>query len=195
MSAKGSRKQLFLYHMYAWLVPVVIVLFALLCDYDIIPISDDLQPHYGDTYCWITQSWALLCFFAGPVACILIANIAFFTLTVRSICATSKATEVASGGISVKRHLLLNVKLTSVMGLTWVFGFIANGLEDSLILWYLFIVFGSLQGVFIFVGFVCNRRVRNMLRDKYEEISKTSKISETGLSRQPHIAAFVESTK
>lgn len=43
---------------------------------------------------------------------------------------------------------LIHLKLSLVLGLTWVFPFIAIAIRLE-IMWYLFIVFNSLQGLFI----------------------------------------------
>ena len=44
------------------------------------------------------------------------------------------------------------------MGFTWIFGYIA-AFTDVEALWYIYIILNSLQGVFIFISFICNRRV------------------------------------
>ena len=49
-------------------------------------------------------------------------------------------------------------QIASLMGFTWIFGYIA-AFTDVEALWYIYIILNSLQGVFIFVSFICNRRV------------------------------------
>ena len=44
------------------------------------------------------------------------------------------------------------------MGFTWIFGYIA-AFTDVEALWYIYIILNSLQGVFIFISFICNRRI------------------------------------
>ena len=107
-------------------------------------------------------------FFAGPMALLLVANIAFLSLTVRNICQSAAVSDMASTGqaLSKKRFLILSSKLFTIMGLTWAFGFLANLTPDSSVLWYLFAIFGSLQGVFICLGFVCRKRVYHMLKTR-----------------------------
>ncbi|KAJ4428438.1 hypothetical protein ANN_24475 [Periplaneta americana] len=60
----------------------------------------------------------------------------------------------------------LYLKLFTIMGLTWIFGFIA-ALGNQPILWYPFIIFNGLQGAFIFVMFDMKRKIGHMLWDKY----------------------------
>ncbi|PNF31180.1 hypothetical protein B7P43_G14955, partial [Cryptotermes secundus] len=60
----------------------------------------------------------------------------------------------------------LYLKLFVIMGLTWVFGFIAAFARVPF-LWYPFILFNGLQGAFIFVMFDMKRNIACMLWDKY----------------------------
>ncbi|KAJ8319280.1 hypothetical protein KUTeg_004371 [Tegillarca granosa] len=60
------------------------------------------------------------------------------------------------------------------MGLTWICGFVAT-FSNVMVLWYIFIIFNSLQGVFIFIAFVCNKKVYYLIRGRTR--SKTISIS------------------
>ena len=53
---------------------------------------------------------------------------------------------------------LLYIKLSILLGLTWVFGLVAS-IMDMPSLWYPFIILNSLQGTFIFVFFDLKWRV------------------------------------
>ena len=44
------------------------------------------------------------------------------------------------------------------MGFAWIFGYIA-AFTDVETLWYIYIILNSLQGVFIFISFICKREV------------------------------------
>ncbi|KDR10941.1 G-protein coupled receptor Mth2 [Zootermopsis nevadensis] len=65
-----------------------------------------------------------------------------------------------------KIRFYLYLKLFTIMGLTWIFGFIA-AFAHVTFLWYPFIVFNGLQGTFIFVMFDMKRNIACMLWDKY----------------------------
>jgi len=58
---------------------------------------------------------------------------------------------------------LLCIKLTCVLGLTWVFGFISSIVKTDATA-YLFVVVNSLQGFFIFLTFVAKKRTLTLLR-------------------------------
>ena len=66
-------------------------------------------------------------------------------------------------GIGFVGRLFLYAKLSFVMGLSWVFGFLA-ALFDWPALWYVFIIFNSLQGAFICLSFVCTAKVFRLMR-------------------------------
>ena len=53
---------------------------------------------------------------------------------------------------------VLNIQIATLMGFTWIFGYIA-AFTGVVALWYIYIILNSLQGLFIFISFICNRRV------------------------------------
>lgn len=59
-------------------------------------------------------------------------------------------------------RFILYIKLGLIMGLGWVFGFLA-ALAKIPALWYPFILFNGLQGAFIFAAFDCKRKIYYML--------------------------------
>ena len=180
----GARRRLVAYHLYAWLVPLLTILVALLIDYNVILSADLLKPRYGHRYCWISSKWGLVCFFAAPIGLLLLANVVFFTMTLWNIYRTSREAVAASKGhvLSRKRQLILNIKLSAVMGLTWLFGFLALALPRDTALWYLFIIFGSLQGVVICLGFVCSKNVFRLMKGKAASVRESSKTAQSRLA-------------
>jgi len=59
---------------------------------------------------------------------------------------------------------VIYVKLSVVMGLGWVLGFVA-AFTDWQALWYVFVVVNSLQGALLCVAFVVTRQVARLLVD------------------------------
>lgn len=51
----------------------------------------------------------------------------------------------------------LYCRLSTIMGLTWLTGLMASLVDQSDLLWYLFVVLNTLQGLFIFIAFGCKR--------------------------------------
>ena len=138
----------FKYSLYAWLGPFVIVTVAFLIDEF---SAWEIRPKCGQSFCWITESIGLLIFFLGPLALILLTNLFFFTMAMKNICMAYR-----SRADDVQRRkpceIFVYFKLSVIMGLTWVFAFLGNVVNDD-IFWTLFAVSNGLQGLLIFMGF------------------------------------------
>lgn len=158
---KGN--QLLAYTIYAWATPLLVIITATLVDY--FAPESEFKPNYGDGLCWITSRPALIIFFAGPVGVIVVVNLVFFILTARNMRATQKATQFARTKDSESQRFAFYVKLAVIMGMTWIFGYIATFADVSQ-LWYVFIVFNTLQGAFIFFSFTCTRNVLKLSKEK-----------------------------
>ncbi len=164
MCASKSKKhnKFTVYCVYSFVMPAVVVGCG-------ITLDSVKSVVYGNGVCWITDKYYLLYAFAIPVFILLLINIIWFILAAHSIYKASTGTEVlrkskTNAGAKGKR-LVLYIKLSIVMGLTWVFGFIAS-LIGSTVLWYLFVIFNTLQGLFICLGFACNRKVFRLVKAK-----------------------------
>ena len=159
----GGKQSLKFYVIYAWLVPVI---FVSVCVY--LDISGHYLFGYGQKVCWISNIRARLYFFGIPLAVLVLINSVLFLVSVIGLYkATQAAKRVKSkkeGRKSDRDRLIAYIKLSSIMGLTWIFGFLAN---INAHLWYLFIVLNASQGVFIFISFVCSRRVVGMIGKKF----------------------------
>ncbi|KAK2166886.1 hypothetical protein LSH36_34g08004 [Paralvinella palmiformis] len=155
------------YLLYACSVPVLLILSAISMDF--LPGVPDLyQPHYGELYCLINRSGALLLTFALPVACILSVNLVLFVITTRNIYISKKLAKFAM--IEKRRNarvldFILYTKLYVIMGLTWLIGFLA-AIVDKRPLWYVFIIFNTLQGAFLCLAFVFSKKTVKAFRDR-----------------------------
>ncbi|CAH1794952.1 unnamed protein product [Owenia fusiformis] len=143
-----------LYSLYAWLSPAVIVGTAVTLDFF---VDTTWRPNYADNVCWITYRPGLLVFFAAPLAALVFINIILYCVTSCHIYQTMKATRKVIKS-SNKRDFILYVKLCLIMGLTWLFGFLAT-LVQLEFMWYVFIVFNTLQGLFLCLAFTCTKTV------------------------------------
>ncbi|XP_781435.4 probable G-protein coupled receptor Mth-like 3 [Strongylocentrotus purpuratus] len=165
----GNKSQIVYiwYCLYAWCIPALIVgacLFIDLCD------CTNLHLNYGnDWLCWLSSGNVNLFAFGVPLAALLFLNAILFTDTVVGIRLTKKAAEKAlkerPALAKAKEELSLYVKLSGVMGFTWILAFVceyANIPE----LWYVFIAINSLQGVFILLAFVFNKRIIALWKQK-----------------------------
>ena len=163
LPADDRSSRFIFYSLYAWLTPAVIVGGSLTLDLVDVPFLADYRPHYGDGLCWITRRWPLLVVFALPLALLLVVNTILFGVTVKNLCIISKDAKRARG--TERGQFLLYVKLSTIMGLTWLFGFVAS-LADLPVLWYVFVVFNTLQGAFICFAFICTKKVFRLLHER-----------------------------
>lgn len=51
------------------------------------------------------------------------------------------------------------------MGFTWIFAFTA-AFSGVAAMWYIYIIINSLQGLYIFIAFICNVRIRRLWAKK-----------------------------
>ncbi|XP_045197996.2 uncharacterized protein LOC123552408 [Mercenaria mercenaria] len=165
-----NLKRFILYSVYGWLTPLIFVSVAVTLDLSELDSKySSLKPGYGKGICWITSSNSLILFFAGPLSLLKLFDFIAFILTMIFI-ARSKRQCARATKKKDTCSFFINLKLSLIMGLTWVFAFVANIVKDKSI-WYLFIVFNSLQGLFIAVCFLCSRRVFRLLCEKYRSVS------------------------
>ncbi|KAI0222847.1 hypothetical protein LSAT2_025896 [Lamellibrachia satsuma] len=163
LPADDRSSRFVFYSLYAWLTPAAIVGGSLALDLLDVNATADFRPHYGDGLCWITRRWALLVMFALPVALLLAVNTVLFCVTVKNLCLISREAKRARG--NERGQFVLYVKLSTIMGLTWVIGFVAS-LADMPVLWYVFDVLNTLQGAFVCFAFVCTKKVFRLLHER-----------------------------
>ena len=157
-SINKGKKRFLVYSAYAWLLPSIIVCIAVFLDFAMSSSDiDNYKPKYGNAICWISSRKALILFFAGPFAVFKIFDIIAFISTAFIIARTRKQAAMARRNRRTC-SFLINIKLSVIMGLTWVFAFLGN-VTTCTSVWYMFIIFNSLQGLFIAICFLCNKRV------------------------------------
>lgn len=174
---RSTRKYLPRYMAYAYGIPLLFIVITSLLDHF---LEDSIfSPHYGrNDVCWITSKHAAAAYFALPLAIVMCINICFFILTILSIRSVKHVLYLADEKFKHKgkSEVFLYARMALVIGLTWGLAFAAAYSKiDSLtgqILTYLFTIFNTLQGVFIFCVFVCNRRVYGLYREALQKILK-----------------------
>ena len=162
------------YCLVAWLCPAAVVITCVS-----LHMFTELMK-YGSSHqspCWIIGTHALLLSFGLPVALLLVINVVLF---IRCVVGIYKARKIASRARhrDSKNDLIVYIKMASLMGFTWTFGFLANVVQIQAF-WYIFIVLNSLQGVFIFLSFTLKSSILRMYfpkastSEKYRESINT----------------------
>ncbi|KAL1486543.1 hypothetical protein MTO96_031338 [Rhipicephalus appendiculatus] len=163
VSSGTQWRRFFFYSLASWALPAIVVGLAVFFDDRSSGMPEDLRPLFGRHGCWFGQRKALLIFFAGPAGALMLLNMTLFTSTAIMVISSTKSS-VKRSGSAARRNFSLYVRLSTMMGLTWVLGLVA-GYLDVEALWYLFILFNAFEGLLIFVCFSCTRKVWTYLRD------------------------------
>ena len=160
MSFRKTCKQTVIYLAYTVVIATTLVLMNIIVSvYH--PNYDGVG--YGGTICYIKDYKMVGCMFAIPVGIIVILNLALFNIVVMKICRTPI---VKSETKSTRNLFAIYAKISTITGVSWLFGFIYIFTEIQT-MEYLFIIFNAAQGVFVFLAFVCNKRVVGMYRRKF----------------------------
>ena len=156
---------------------------------------------YGKTIdglCWIPNSTVLLVSFVTPLSLIILVNMVCFLLSYCWYWRASREAQEMHVDHTWKTDVLVCVKMTCLMGLTWIFGLLAN-LESLNFLRYIFVVVNSFQGVSIFLAYIGSRNVRNSLKKHFKCVEpgesdsqshkhtiKTSDAHDSGIDGKSH---------
>uniref|UniRef100_A0A8C4LQK8 Adhesion G-protein coupled receptor G6 n=1 Tax=Equus asinus TaxID=9793 RepID=A0A8C4LQK8_EQUAS len=104
----------------------------------------------GDEFCWIQDPVVFYVTCAGYFGVMFFLNFAMFIVVVVQICGRNGKRSNRTLREEVLRNLRSVVSLTFLLGMTWGFAFFAWG-PLNVAFMYLFSIFNSLQGLFIFV--------------------------------------------
>lgn len=149
-----------MYSAYAWGLAILITSIALARDF-----SEGLQdsalpkPNFGTARCWFSGDNALIIFFYGPTSIILGLNVILFVASAYKLCSLNKNSEARVFQFS------LYLKLFVLMGITWIFEvisfFVQRQTQDPTghYVWLVFDLINIMQGMIIFIVFVCRRAV------------------------------------
>ncbi|XP_062264620.1 adhesion G protein-coupled receptor E1 isoform X2 [Platichthys flesus] len=165
----------------------------------IVTISALANPKgYGtETYCWLNLEF--ISSFLGPVCVIIAVNIFFFLITVWKLAQKFSSLNPDLDNLQkIKAFTITAVAQLCVLGTMWIFGCFQFE-ESTIVLSYLFTIFGSLQGVMLFVMHcLCTKQVREEYRNilqrccapqkkKYSEFSYSN-------SSKPHASKSSQDT-
>ncbi|KAK7103267.1 hypothetical protein V1264_018202 [Littorina saxatilis] len=152
-----QRRRFLQYTVYVWGSAAVVVIITLLA-HIITTQGDDIG--YGGHQCYLSTAAGVGVAMGVPVAMVIAASAVLFCLTVRTIRQTPKP---GCSWREDERLVWVYLKLSTLTGITWSLAFIVFFTQVTA-LRYLFTVVNGLQGVFICISFVCNRRVARMYR-------------------------------
>ncbi|XP_045608848.2 uncharacterized protein [Procambarus clarkii] len=156
------------YQVYAWVSPMVFGAVSLIMEFTPSISNCYIKPKFGTYSCFFSYSvthnngakWA---YFFGPVAVLLVADLVFFILTVRSLLVTVQQSHKGTVQKQTRQRLRLCFKLFLVMGISWLAEIISFQLGPSTV-WYISDVFNCFQGFIIFLIFILKPKILEAVR-------------------------------
>ncbi|CAH1267685.1 ADGRL3 [Branchiostoma lanceolatum] len=160
-SPLAANKKPWCFFLYSWGAPAVIVGITAFMDFS---PGSSVEVGYGGAHCWIGDPMASVVAFGVPVALVLFTNACFAARILCSMCGCVGANNDGLKGIAAKAWFC--VRMTVVMGLPWMLGFIVPFVHSPA-LEYVFVILNASHGFLLTVVFILNDRGLC----KYEEIS------------------------
>ncbi|XP_018354247.1 PREDICTED: G-protein coupled receptor Mth2-like [Trachymyrmex septentrionalis] len=167
----NNKKKLIIYSIYAW--GVTIVLNVICAIMDNIPLPENLvRPEMCEKRFWFGEKAQTL-YFDVPISATIISNIFFFISTILyqkiHIAKLLRDREIMSYDEN-KQRFNMYLKLFIIMGPTWVLKIISwvdIGADIPQFIWYTAITVHCLQGLIIFIIFVCKKKVLQALLKRF----------------------------
>ena len=155
-----TSKSLARYILPCWLIPAIVAVIVTCLDFA--SMERRFQPQFGVNLCWFNQRYALMVYFAVPVALLTILTTIFFIMTVVYLRRTISSSARSSSD-KESHQIWIYFRLYVLMGISWIIGFVAAFVGHDA-LWIIFIILNASQGILIFISFVLNRKVVDEIR-------------------------------
>ncbi|XP_072296710.1 adhesion G-protein coupled receptor G6 isoform X2 [Eucyclogobius newberryi] len=147
------RKYILKFCLVGWGFPAVIVGIVAAIDKNLYGLQEygrGAHGHKSSEFCWIKNQVVFYVTCVGYFCLVFLLNVAMFIVVMLQICGRNGKRSNRTLREEVLRNLRSVVSLTFLLGMTWGFAFFAWG-PVSLAFMYLFSIFNSLQGLFIFI--------------------------------------------
>ena len=156
---KGSSKNklLIMYVILGWGIPLLITIPTIIVNYtidDAVRYGTDIDGSRG--LCWINDTFSAIIAFVVPIFLSTLLNIFLFVTAVILICAASSDSKNVKSQRSTQIRIVMAI--FTVLGITWIFGFIAL-LANQSWAWYPFIILNSTQALIISIMFLGTKKI------------------------------------
>ncbi|XP_073523555.1 adhesion G-protein coupled receptor G2 isoform X2 [Phyllobates terribilis] len=159
------RKYMLKFCIIGWGAPAVVVAIILAVNKDLyfLKISGKYPNGSADYFCWVNDVvfWITI---VGYFAIIFLLNVSMFVVVLIQLCRIKKQKQLGYQRKTTFQDLRSVAGITFLLGITWGFGFFSFGPGRTAMM-YLFTIFNSLQGFFIFFFYcVAKENVRKQWR-------------------------------
>ena len=158
--ANTSSRRFIKYSVVLWITPAIFVAICIALDE-----TEAFEVDYG-TNCWLGTANAKLYLFLLPLALLLLYNISTFIRTAVSLSRHEKERR-ALHQKQGRQNLLICTKLATLVGLPWLFAFLGVFFPDVEAFEYLFVVFVCLQGLYIGMAFLFDKKAWKLYKDRF----------------------------
>ncbi|XP_077977067.1 adhesion G-protein coupled receptor G2-like [Glandiceps talaboti] len=124
-----------------WVIPLVIVSITL-------AIDTDNYGYQNKKICWLSRN-AMFGAFLAPVCLVIVFNSIIYCRVIYQICGLNSKALTANERFTITAQLRAAIGFMVILGLTWILAIFAIG-DAGLVVLYLFAIFNTLQGLFIF---------------------------------------------
>ncbi|XP_045146638.1 adhesion G-protein coupled receptor G2 isoform X2 [Echinops telfairi] len=187
------RKYILKFCVIGWGLPAVIVAIVLVISPDNYGLGSYGKFPNGspDDFCWINNHTVFYITVVGYFCVVFLLNISMFIVVLVQLCRIKKKKQLGAQRKTSIQDLRSVAGLTFLLGITWGFAFFAWG-PVNITFMYLFSIFNTLQGFFIFIFYcVAKENVRKQWRRylccgklRLAENSDWSKTATNGLKKQ-----------
>uniref|UniRef100_A0A8D2E0D6 Adhesion G-protein coupled receptor G2 n=1 Tax=Sciurus vulgaris TaxID=55149 RepID=A0A8D2E0D6_SCIVU len=160
------RKYILKFCIVGWGVPAVVVAIVLIISPDNYGLGSYGKFPNGspDDFCWINSNAVFYITVVGYFCVIFLLNISMFIVVLVQLCRIKKKKQLGAQRKTSIQDLRSIAGLTFLLGITWGFAFFAWG-PVNITFMYLFAIFNTLQGFFIFIFYcVAKENVRKQWR-------------------------------
>ena len=158
--ANTSSRRFMKYSAFVWITPAMFVTICIALDETKAFVVD-----YG-TNCWLGTANAKLYLFLLPLALLLLYNIFAFIKTAVSLSHHERERKTLHQKEG-RQNLLICTKLATLVGFPWLFAFFGVLFPDVEAFEYLFVVFVCLQGLYVGIAFLLNKKTWKLYRDRF----------------------------
>jgi hypothetical protein len=159
--ANKSWRRFVKYSAFVWLAPAIFVAICVTLDK-----TETFLVDYG-TNCWLGTVNAKLYLFLLPLAILLLFNIVTFIRTALSLYRHEKERPRTLQRQERKQNLLICTKLATLVGFPWLIAFIGVLFPNVEAFEYLFVIFVCLQGLYIAMAFLFNKKTLKLYKDRW----------------------------
>ncbi|KAM7045688.1 adhesion G-protein coupled receptor G2 isoform 3-T3 [Molossus nigricans] len=187
------RKYILKFCIIGWGVPAVVVTIVLIIAPDNYGLGSYGKFPNGssDDFCWINNNAVFYITVVGYFCVIFLLNVSMFIVVLIQLCRIKKKKQLGAQRKTSIQDLRSVAGLTFLLGITWGFAFFAWG-PVNITFMYLFAIFNTLQGFFIFIFYcVAKENVRKQWRRylccgklRLAENSDWCKTATNGLKKQ-----------